>query len=120
MKGYRFKQVLIIRRDIKMGRGKLAVQAAHAAVTSSENARRNFVEWWQAWMSEGQCKVAVRVESIEELNSLKQKAEEQQLPYALIEDRGLTQLEPGTVTCLGIGPAPTSKIDAITGHLRLL
>lgn len=103
-----------------MGKGKVAVQVAHAAVSASEEARKRFTEWWHAWLNEGQCKVAVRVGSEEEIFQLERKSRELRLPFALITDRGLTQIEPGTVTCLGIGPAPSSLIDTITGGLDLL
>jgi PTH2 family peptidyl-tRNA hydrolase len=71
-------------------------------------------------MSEGQCKIAVKVKSEKELLELEKQAKELALPNALIIDRGLTEIPPGTVTCLGIGPAPAEKVDRITGKLPLL
>ncbi|MDG6968568.1 MAG: peptidyl-tRNA hydrolase, partial [Nitrososphaerota archaeon] len=65
-------------------------------------------------------KVVLRTQSEAELRELFQRAKRAGLPAALVEDRGLTQVEPGTVTCLGIGPGPDGEIDAITGNLRLL
>jgi PTH2 family peptidyl-tRNA hydrolase len=103
-----------------MGKGKIAVQVAHASVLAAEEARKKFTEWWEAWLKEGQCKVAVRVDSADEILQLESKSKELRLPFAMISDRGLTQLEPGTVTCLGIGPAPSSVIDTLTGNLSLL
>lgn len=120
MDEFQFKQVIAVRRDLDMGKGKVAVQVAHAAVSAAEEARKRFAEWWDAWLREGQCKVAVRVESEEEIFLLERKSKELRLPFALITDRGLTQIEPGTVTCLGIGPAPSSLIDTLTGGLSLL
>ncbi len=120
MNEFQYKQVLVIRMDLNMSRGKIAVQAAHAAVTASEEARRKNSEWWYGWLSEGQRKIAVKVKSLDELLALKAKAREAQLPYALIEDRGLTEIPPGTITALGIGPGPANLVDKLTGHLPLL
>lgn len=120
MDQFEFKQVIVVRRDLDMGKGKIAVQVAHAAVSAAEEARRKSSEWWRAWLEEGQCKVAVRVGSEQEILELEKKARELRLPFALVTDRGLTQIEPGTITCLGIGPAPSSTVDTLTGNLALL
>lgn len=71
-------------------------------------------------MNEGQCKIAVKVKSEKELLDLEKKAKALSLPCALIVDRGLTEVPPGTITCLGIGPAPAEEVDKITGLLPLL
>jgi len=120
MAEFRYKQVIVIRSDLKMGKGKIAVQAGHAAVSAAEKARKHFPRWWKSWLDEGQCKIAVKVNSEEELLKLEEIAGRAGLPYALISDRGLTQLEPGTITCLAIGPAPSPEADKITGKLALL
>ena len=116
---FRYKQVIVLRTDLKMSRGKVAAQAGHAAVSAAEEARKNYSDWWRAWIEEGQCKIAVRADSEQELLELEKKARELKLPSALVVDRGLTELPPGTVTCLGIGPAPSSQVDKITGKLPL-
>ena len=69
---------------------------------------------------EGQCKIAVKVKSEQEILELERKARNAKLPAVLIVDRGLTEIPPNTITCLGIGPAPANKVDAITGKLSLL
>jgi PTH2 family peptidyl-tRNA hydrolase len=115
-----FKQVIAVRTDLKMGKGKLAVQVAHASVSSAEQTRRMNPKWLQAWFSENQRKICVKVESESELRKLKGALDEDQIPNSIIADAGLTQLEPGTTTCLGIGPAPSSIIDRYTGELKLL
>jgi PTH2 family peptidyl-tRNA hydrolase len=71
-------------------------------------------------MYEGQKKVAVKVADEEELGEIEEAADQLGLPHALIIDRGLTEVPEGTVTCLGIGPAPSAMIDRITGKLKLL
>jgi PTH2 family peptidyl-tRNA hydrolase len=120
LKEFKFKQAIVVRKDLKMGKGKIAAQASHAAVSSCEIAREKFKDWYEAWLKNGQCKVVLKVNSEEELIQLKCKAEKLGLPTALIRDFGLTQVSPGSITCLGIGPAPSELIDKVTGELPLL
>ena len=117
---FKYKQVIVVRADLKMSVGKTAAQVGHAAVSAAEEARVRHPDWWGEWMREGQCKVVVRVDGEGELRRLMKEAEELGLPTALIRDRGLTEVKPGTVTCLGIGPAPSRLIDKVTGNLPLL
>lgn len=117
---FEYKQILVVRMDLKMSRGKIAVQIAHAAVSAAEEARKHSLVSWRGWLWEGQKKVAVKVSSEEELLALRDKAIKAGLPVHLIRDRGLTELPPGTTTALGIGPARTETVDKITGDLPLL
>jgi len=114
------KQAIVVRTDLKMGKGKVAAQAAHASLSAAEATRERKPRWYEEWREEGQAKIVLKVESEEELRELLQKARSAGLPASLVEDRGLTQVEPGSVTCLGIGPAPDAQIDGITGKLKLL
>lgn len=120
MSDFRFKQVIIFRSNLRLSKGKTAAQAGHAAVSAAEEARKHHREWFDGWSNEGQCKIAVKVKNEEELSELETKAKQMGLPYARIADRGLTEVPPGTVTCLGIGPAPVERVDKITGNLPLL
>jgi len=117
---FAYKQVIVVRTDIEMSVGKTAAQVAHAAVSAAEEAREEKPEWLREWLKEGQKKVVLQAASLDELLRLEEKARELGLPTALITDRGLTELEPGTVTCLAIGPAPSDIVDRVTGHLKLL
>lgn len=103
-----------------MGRGKIAVQCSHAAVSAAEKARQKFPNWWGTWMAEGQPKIALKVPDLDGLLSLEQQAKANRLPFFLVKDKGLTQVPPDTVTCIGIGPAPSDIVDRLTGNLSLL
>ena len=117
---FEYKMVIVIRTDIKMSKGKVAAQAGHAAVSASEYARKNRPEWWNPWITEGQRKIAVKAKSEDEIMDIERRARNAGLPVALIVDRGLTEIPPNTITCLGIGPGPDNKVDPVTGKLSLL
>jgi len=119
MSEFRYKQVIVFRSDLKLSKGKVAAQAGHAAFSAAEEARKHHRVWWENWQSEGQRKIVVKVKSEEELLELERMAKESSLPNALIVDRGLTEIPPDTVTCLGIGPAPAEKVDKLTGKIPL-
>lgn len=114
------KQVIIVRSDLKMSKGKLAVQVAHASVSATLEAMRSSPEWFREWISEGQKKVVVKVSSEEELLKYAGEAQKAGIPVAVIHDAGLTELPPGTLTAVGLGPAPEVLLDKITGKLKLL
>jgi len=111
------KQVIIVRNDLKMGKGKIAAQVAHASLESAEKVGKRILNEWK---SQGHKKVVLKIDSLEELKKIKKKCDKLKIKNALIKDAGRTQLKPGTVTCLGIGPDYSSKIDKITGKLKLL
>ena len=120
MSELRHKLAIVVRKDLKMAKGKIAAQASHASVMASEAVRKKHEQWWKSWLREGQCKIALKVDSESELDRLKEEAEEIGLPTAVIKDKGLTQVTPGTITCIGIGPAPSELVDKITRDLPLL
>lgn len=115
--------VIIVRTDIEMGKGKIAAQVAHAAVSlvlDALNDGRSWRDWLERWLEIGQPKVVVKTNSLEDLLSRLERARREGLPTHLIQDAGKTQVEPGTITCGGIGPGPAEIIDRITGDLKLL
>ncbi len=111
------KQVIIVRRDLKLSPGKLAVQVAHASL---EAYRRLGHKNREAWESGGAKKVVVKVPDLKALLETQEKARKLKLPHALIKDAGRTELPPGTITALGIGPSPERDMDRATRDLKLL
>ena len=112
-----YKQVIAVRKDLKLDKGKLAVQVAHASL---ESYKKSSPEERREWESGGSKKVVVKVEGLRELLELQRKAKSLKLACSLIMDAGKTHLEPGTVTALGIGPDSEEKIDRVTGGLKIL
>jgi peptidyl-tRNA hydrolase len=111
------KQVIIVDDSLKLPKGKLAAQVAHASVAA-------FLETDEyeraGWLEEGMPKVVLKVSSRDELLALYEQSLAQGLPAALIEDAGRTVVPEGTLTCLGLGPARDEDLDALTGNLKLL
>ena len=111
-----YKQVIILRQDLKMGKGKLVAQGAHASLqaykAASAEARRR-------WEDAGCKKVVLKAGSREELVGIFARAKKS-FAAALIRDAGLTQVTPGEATAVGIGPAPEKELDRLTGRLKLL
>lgn len=120
MKVFDYKMVIVVREDLNLSKGKLAVQAAHAAVACALKTKKNKSKWFKKWMDEGGKKAVVIVENEKEFYPLKEKAEHLNITTTLIEDAGRTEIPPGTKTVLGIGPAPSNIIDQVTGELPLL
>ncbi len=114
-----YKQAIVVRTDIKMEKGKLASQVAHASVAAAYKSwkeRKRVFEKWFPYMK----KVVLKVGTKEELVALFEKAKKEGLIAELIRDAGKTQIPPGTITTLGIGPDEEEKIDKIVGELKLL
>jgi PTH2 family peptidyl-tRNA hydrolase len=112
-----FKQCIVVRDDLRLSPGKLAVQVAHASILSLEDADKSIIK---SWKSEGQKKVVLKVANAQDLLIIKNNADIIGLPNAVVKDAGLTEILPGTITALGIGPALNKKIDKVTGNLELL
>jgi len=110
------KQAIIIRSDLKLGKGKAASQVAHASLSSYKKADKDIAKEWE---KTGGKKVVLKVGSEKELLELFERMK-QEIPCALIRDAGHTQIEPGTITCFGAGPADEELIDKYAKGLRLL
>ena len=112
-----YKQVIIIRQDLKLPKGKAAAQAAHASVKAVMNSDKKIV---QEWNEEGMAKIVLKTENEKSLLKLLQEAKDQGIKTAMITDAGKTVVTPGTKTCIAIGPDEEGKIDEITGSLKLI
>jgi PTH2 family peptidyl-tRNA hydrolase len=113
------KVVAVVRSDLDISKGKTAVQVAHAAVMCALESRTKAKPWFDRWVDGGQRKVVVKAPDLNALRELHARAVREGLVAVLVQDAGLTEVEPGTTTCLGIGPAPDEVLDKITGQLPL-
>jgi len=111
--------VLVVRTELRLTAGKVAVQVAHAAVMLSERAAAKEASLWSAWRAQGQKKIVVDGGSLEALELLDRAARSRGILTVWVEDAGLTEVPPGTRTCLGLGPARATEIDPVTGRLPL-
>jgi len=110
------KQVILIRQDLQLPKGKLAAQSAHASV---EAVLKSDSKTIKEWRNEGMAKIVLKVKDEKELIKYFQKAKENGLVASLITDAGKTVVAPGTKTAVAIGPAEEELIDKITGELAL-
>ncbi len=111
------KQIILVRQDLKLPKGKLAAQAAHASV---EAVLKSSPATVKEWRSQGMAKIVLKVKDEKELIHYFQLAKDAGLVASLITDAGRTVIAPGTKTCVGIGPDEEEEIDKLTGKLGLL
>ena len=133
------KLVLVVRTDLGMTKGlslyplhsvsqlmslsgKIAAQCSHATLACYKRFLKTVPDSpiLKRWERQGQMKVALQVKNEEEMEMLQAKAMSLGLVAEVIADAGRTQIASGSHTVLGIGPAPKSVIDTVTGHLKLL
>ena len=111
------KQAIVIRTDLKMDRGKIASQCSHASVSALMGSTKSKSE---TWLKQGMKKIVLKVNNEKDLLKIYKKAKKEKIVCALITDAGLTQVSPGTITALGLGPDFDKRIDKVTGKLKLL
>lgn len=114
-----YKMVMVVRSDLKMGKGKVAAQCSHAAVSAYKQLQRRSPELLKQWEYCGQPKVVLRAPDEDSLHELAAHARELGLSVSMIQDAGRTQIVPGSRTVLGIGPGPVNLVDKVSGHLKL-
>lgn len=127
--------VIVVRLDLGMSAGKVAAQCCHAALKAVQGARGGggssaggsaaaggalTAETVRAWQRQGEPIVVVKCDGLEHLETLRAAAAAVGLPAATIRDAGRTQVDPGTVTVMAVGPARREQIDEVTGGLKLL
>ena len=112
------KQVMIVRADLKMGKGKIAAQCCHASIGAYKKSDDSKIRKWE--MGSAYAKVVLKVNSLEELMHLKNEAIKNQVAHYLVTDAGRTQIPSSTITVLGLGPDEDEVLDKITGDLKLL
>ena len=114
------KLVGVVDASLKMGKGKIAAQVGHLCMEVALGLERNQPRLLQAWTRRGQAKVVLKALDSEEMHLLIDHAKEANLLTWSIRDAGRTQIPSGSMTVIGIGPAPVDQLDAVTGHLKLL
>lgn len=117
------KLALVVRGDLKMSKGKTAAQCAHAAVMCYQSAAQGSEAQnaiLQHWCRMGQPKIVLRVDNYEQLSGLQTQAKQASVVASMVRDAGRTQLEAGTATVLGLGPANAADLDKLVAHLKLL
>ena len=131
------KQVILVRDDLKMSKGKIAAQVAHASVNALLFQRKGYGRFDSnnikyphevrfsasddmcSWLNGNYTKITLKVNSEEELTKYYNQAKEKELPCSIITDKGFTELKGETKTCVAIGPASNTEIDEITKDLKL-
>ncbi len=113
-----YKLTVLVRGDLKLSKGKTCAQVAHAVLQCY--IRQDDKQLLKDWLDGGGKKIVLKVKDLKELFEIKELAKSAGLTTAAIEDAGHTEVEPGTITCMGIGPDEEKKIDRITGELPTL
>ena len=124
------KQIIVIRKDLNMRKGKMCAQAAHASMKVlldnmdffqfEKIANLYFNDEIYEWLADKFTKIVAGCDTKEELVYLYTKAKKAKLPCTIIEDSGATEFKEPTLTAIAIGPAQSEDIDKITGYLKLL
>ena len=123
------KQVIVMRKDLNMRKGKMIAQGAHASLkvltdrgrAAGDSYTIELTPAMTAWLTGRFTKVCVSVDSEEALDAVVARAHAANVPVALIVDAGKTEFHGvPTKTCCAVGPAWTDEVDAVTGELPLL
>lgn len=110
------KQAIIINEDLSMSKGKTAAQSCHASLNAY---LKSDTELRSEWKSSGAKKIVLKTEA-SNFNDIMRRAETLNIPCYKVIDAGLTEIKSGSQTAIGLGPDKASKIDQITGELKLV
>lgn len=114
---FKYTQAIIVRKDIEIPKGKLAVQVAHAALGAFLDQDDHKLKY--EWLEEGQRKLVLKVNNLNDLYDIKEFALDKEIPAYLVEDFACTVFDEPTVTCIGLGPVSIEKMNEITKGLKL-
>ncbi len=112
-----YKQIILVRHDLDLPKGKLAAQVGHACVEAVLRSDKAIVK---SWRDEGMKKIVLKVKDLKEMKKYMQLAKDADIVTALITDAGHTVVAAGTETCCALGPADEVDLDSITGDLKML
>lgn len=115
-----FKQVIVVRKDLNMRKGKMIAQGAHASVNAALLVNRTNHVVSNEWFLSGSKKIVVGIESESELVELHDKFKRNNIPVVIITDMGLTEFSGPTLTALAAGPWDSDELDKITADMKLL
>ena len=115
-----YKMAIVVRSDLKLSKGKIASQCCHAACLCYQNSLNHHPELVKLWTQTGQAKIILKVDNLEDLDILHQKAKSLGITSSLVHDAGRTQIAFGTTTALGLGPDIITKINEVVKDLKLL
>ncbi len=113
------KLVLVVNNDLKMGKGKIAAQVGHASVSATLKAGENNPVALDSWLKSGQKKICLKT-TYDELMEISAKAKINKIQIVEINDAGKTQIPSGSLTVVAFGPDEDSRLEELTGHLKLL
>lgn len=115
-----YKMVLVVRNDLKMGKGKIGAQCGHASVGAYQTGMKKNKAVMRRWENSGCAKICLKVDSETDLMNIRRGSSVRGLNFYLVHDAGRTQIAAGSATVLAVGPALVDEIDQLTGHLKLL
>ena len=110
---------LLVRNDLEMTPGKVAVQCAHAAVDCSLQARKSIPQIFEMWRNTGSRKICLLAIDEEDILYWKEKCGEVGLVHSIVRDAGRTEVSAETITVLGVGPAHKTSLDDLFSNLDL-